>query len=135
MLTACLLKSELFVPVNTVCIMYCDCAVKNVQPFMVLLMVGDDQALRNSLHMFLYCIRMKNKWNSSTVPFYFNNQWWLMKSFSLNKLSKERAHFLATLLSAMDAKEFGHCDFWRNRTPMNMQHVGVMTWALLCDLW
>ncbi len=35
------LGSELFVPVDTVSIMYCNSAVKNVQPFMVSSVVGD----------------------------------------------------------------------------------------------
>ncbi len=91
--------------------MCCNAVVQNIQPFMISSIMSDDGAHEDSLCIYLYCLGLKKAWDLATVPFFFTNFWWILKSFGLKKLSKERASVVAKLLRRLKPKQFTHSNF------------------------
>ncbi len=86
-------------------------ALQNVQPFMVSSILSDDGALEDNLSVYLFSLGLKEPWDAATLPFFFMNVWWLVKSFGLNELSKERVSVVVKLLRQLKPKDFSHSEF------------------------
>ncbi len=105
------LGGKLFATMETVSIICANFVVQKIQPFMVSSIMSDDGALEDSLCIYLFSLGLKKLWDPATVPFFFTNYWWVLKSFSLKKLSIERASVVAKLLQRLKPKQFAHSDF------------------------
>ncbi len=93
---------------------------------MVSAILSNDGALEDNLSIYLFSLSLKEPWNAATLPFFFTNTWWVVKSFGLNKLSNERTSVLVSLLARLKPKDFGHSDFVNNAMGMHIDNEMVM---------